>query len=115
MPTLSPAPSLTPSPVSTTSDNSNHRPFAGGLLRAAWRTRRLGKGSSDKLNLIRDQDRLLDPNRAILHVLGYVIFHQRRLLRRAPTHARNLLGIQLQDMSFIRPGIFLVPDEPKMG
>src|SRR3954454_1137186 len=32
MPTLSPAPSLTPSPVSTTSDNSNHRPFAGGLL-----------------------------------------------------------------------------------
>jgi hypothetical protein len=33
MPTLSPAPSLTLSPVSTTSDNSNHRPFAGGLLR----------------------------------------------------------------------------------
>src|SRR3954452_7622844 len=32
MPTLSPAPSLTPSPVSITRDNSNHRPFAGGLL-----------------------------------------------------------------------------------
>ena len=32
IPTLSPASSLTPSPVSTTSDNSNHRPFAGGLL-----------------------------------------------------------------------------------
>src|SRR3954451_15414642 len=33
MPTLSPALSLTLSPASTTSDNSNHRPFAGGLLR----------------------------------------------------------------------------------
>src|SRR3954469_23568811 len=33
MPTLSPVPSLTLSPVSTTSGNSNHRPFAGGLLR----------------------------------------------------------------------------------
>ena len=32
MPMLSPTPSLTPSPVSTTSDNSNHRPFSGGLL-----------------------------------------------------------------------------------
>src|SRR3954452_6464185 len=32
MPMLSPTPSLTLSPVSTTSDNSNHRPFAGGLL-----------------------------------------------------------------------------------
>src|SRR3954451_10445996 len=33
MPTLSPAPSLTLSPASTTSDNLNHRPFAGGLPR----------------------------------------------------------------------------------
>src|SRR3954454_15591507 len=32
MPTLSPAPSLTLSPVSTTSGNLIHRPFAGGLL-----------------------------------------------------------------------------------
>src|SRR4051812_18882493 len=32
IPRLSPTPSLTLSPVSTTSDNSNHRPFAGGLL-----------------------------------------------------------------------------------
>src|SRR4051794_8061657 len=32
MPTLSNAPSLTLSPVSITSDNPNHRPFAGGLL-----------------------------------------------------------------------------------
>src|SRR4051794_8858314 len=35
MPMLSPTPSLTLSPVSTTSDNSNHRPFAGGLLRSS--------------------------------------------------------------------------------
>src|SRR3954452_5090289 len=34
MPTLSPAPSLTLSPVSTTSGNLIHRPFAGGLLSA---------------------------------------------------------------------------------
>src|ERR1044071_3100723 len=33
IPTLSNAPSLTLSPVSTTSDNQNHRPFAGGLPR----------------------------------------------------------------------------------
>src|SRR5687767_2301036 len=33
MPTLSPAPSLTLLPVSTTSGNPIHRPFAGGLLR----------------------------------------------------------------------------------
>ena len=33
MPTLSPAPSLTLSPVSTTSDNLIHRPFPYGLLR----------------------------------------------------------------------------------
>src|SRR3954449_8842972 len=33
MPTLSLAPSLTLSPVSTTSGNLIHRPFAGGLLR----------------------------------------------------------------------------------
>src|SRR4051795_9011323 len=33
MPTLSPAPSLTLSPVSTTSDNLIHRPCAGGLPR----------------------------------------------------------------------------------
>ena len=38
MPTLSPAPSLTLSPVSTTSDNSNHRPFAGGLLSRLYET-----------------------------------------------------------------------------
>src|SRR4051812_10799846 len=31
--TPSPAPSLTLSPVSTTGDNQNHRPFSGGLLR----------------------------------------------------------------------------------
>jgi len=30
IPTLSNAPSLTLSPISTTSDNQNHRPFAGG-------------------------------------------------------------------------------------
>src|SRR4051812_14843675 len=35
MPMLLPTPSLTLSPVSITSDNSNHRPFAGGLLRRA--------------------------------------------------------------------------------
>src|SRR5215218_5472197 len=34
MPMLLPTPSLTLSPVSITSDNSNHRPFAGGLLRS---------------------------------------------------------------------------------
>src|SRR4051812_27309832 len=33
MPMLLPRPSLTLSPVSTTSDNSNHRPFSYGLLR----------------------------------------------------------------------------------
>src|SRR4051794_21890999 len=38
MPTLSPAPSLTLSPVSTTSGNLIHRPFAGGLLRAEEET-----------------------------------------------------------------------------
>src|SRR3954453_7459117 len=38
MPMLSPTPSLTLSPVSTTSDNSNHRPFAGGLLSARQQT-----------------------------------------------------------------------------
>src|ERR687890_1268877 len=32
IPTLSPTPSSTLSPASTTSDNPNHRPFAGGLL-----------------------------------------------------------------------------------
>src|SRR3954451_14365504 len=32
MPTLSVMSSLTLSPVSTTSDNLNHRPFAGGML-----------------------------------------------------------------------------------
>src|SRR4051794_25596107 len=32
MPMLSPTPSLTLSPASTTSDNLNHRPFAGRLL-----------------------------------------------------------------------------------
>src|SRR3954451_11919000 len=36
MPTLSPAPSLTLSPVSTTNDNLIHRPFAGDLLRAKF-------------------------------------------------------------------------------
>src|SRR4051812_8775167 len=35
MPTLSPAPSLMLSPVSTTSGNLIHRPFAGGLLSEA--------------------------------------------------------------------------------
>src|SRR4051795_6397840 len=39
MPMLSSTPSLTLSPVSTTSDNSNHRPFAGGLLRSRSRGR----------------------------------------------------------------------------
>jgi len=34
MPTLSPAPSLMLSPVSTTSDSSNHRTFSYGLLRS---------------------------------------------------------------------------------
>src|SRR5919107_670229 len=33
IPTLSPTPSSTLSPASTTSDNPNHRPFAGGLPR----------------------------------------------------------------------------------
>src|SRR3954469_5263372 len=42
MPTLSNAPSLTLSPVSITSDNPNHRPFAGGLLRSA-----ADRGSAD--------------------------------------------------------------------
>src|SRR4051794_9587062 len=39
MPTQSPAPSLMLSPVSTTSGNLIHRPFADGLLRIerAWR------------------------------------------------------------------------------
>src|SRR6185369_2115505 len=37
MPTLSLAPSLTLSPVSTTSGNLIHRPFAGGLLSAGIR------------------------------------------------------------------------------
>src|SRR5215210_179477 len=36
MPTLSPAPSLTLSPASTTSDNQNHRPFSHGLLRGGF-------------------------------------------------------------------------------
>src|SRR3954467_8998886 len=40
MPMLSPTPSLTLSPVSTTSDNSNHRPFAGGLPRK-WSVERV--------------------------------------------------------------------------
>src|SRR3954454_25388790 len=43
MPMLSPTPSLTLSPASTTSDNSNQRPFAGRLLRVrglAWTTNR---------------------------------------------------------------------------
>src|SRR4051794_41663827 len=40
MPMLSPAPSLTPSPVSTTSGNLIHRPFAGGLPRK-WSVERV--------------------------------------------------------------------------
>ena len=40
MPTLSPAPSLTLSPVSTTSDNPNHRQFSGGLPRK-WSVERV--------------------------------------------------------------------------
>src|SRR3954454_3782869 len=35
--TLSPAPSLMPSPVSTTSDSPNRRPFSDGLLRTCLR------------------------------------------------------------------------------
>src|SRR3954454_7780723 len=40
MPMLSPAPSLTPSPVSTTSGNLIHRPFAGVLPRK-WSAERV--------------------------------------------------------------------------
>jgi hypothetical protein len=37
------------------------------------------------------------------------------MLQLSPARACNLLGIQLQNMLFRRPGIFLVSDEPKMG
>src|SRR5436190_13521595 len=44
MPTLSPAPSLMLSPVSTTSDNPIHRPFPRGLLR---RQPRMGRDRNE--------------------------------------------------------------------
>src|SRR4051794_25917272 len=88
MSTLSNAPSLTPSPVSTTSGNLLHRPFAGGLL------------SRNKKSLVLDLKRKA-AREAILRLAknADVFVHNMR------TGAAARLGIDYTTIAAANPGI----------
>src|SRR3954454_5120562 len=60
MPMLSPTPSLTLSPASTTSDNSNHRPFADGMLSLSSEPTRYDDGAQPVADLGRAANRIHD-------------------------------------------------------